>query len=115
MIRPPPRSTLFPYTTLFRSDHREIVGDEDVGQAELLLEILEQVDDLRLDRHVECGYRLVAYDELRRHRERARDADALALAAAELVGISAHVIGMQPDGFQQLGDGVRELAAGLRQ
>src|SRR5262249_60701855 len=22
MIRPPPRSTLFPYTTLFRSDHR---------------------------------------------------------------------------------------------
>src|SRR3712207_7474901 len=26
MIRRPPRSTLFPYTTLFRSDHR---GDED--------------------------------------------------------------------------------------
>src|SRR5206468_12078478 len=28
MIRPPPRSTLFPYTTLFRSDHpRELLGD----------------------------------------------------------------------------------------
>src|SRR3712207_8634730 len=26
MIRRPPRSTLFPYTTLFRSLHREIVG-----------------------------------------------------------------------------------------
>src|SRR5262249_60818738 len=26
-IRPPPRSTLFPYTTLFRSDHRP-EGDE---------------------------------------------------------------------------------------
>src|SRR5207244_13025072 len=24
MIRPPPRSTLFPYTTLFRSEHGEI-------------------------------------------------------------------------------------------
>src|SRR5438874_2782904 len=24
MIRPPPRSTLFPYTTLFRSAHREV-------------------------------------------------------------------------------------------
>src|SRR2546422_11370341 len=24
MIRRPPRSTLFPYTTLFRSDHREL-------------------------------------------------------------------------------------------
>src|SRR2546427_3664921 len=26
MIRRPPRSTLFPYTTLFRSGHRETVG-----------------------------------------------------------------------------------------
>src|SRR2546422_3498660 len=30
MIRRPPRSTLFPYTTLFRSDRRE----PDVGQAD---------------------------------------------------------------------------------
>src|SRR3712207_7328140 len=28
MIRRPPRSTLFPYTTLFRSDHRGAVGEE---------------------------------------------------------------------------------------
>src|SRR2546422_3053626 len=27
MIRRPPRSTLFPYTTLFRSDRRHVVGD----------------------------------------------------------------------------------------
>src|SRR5688572_31598685 len=27
MIRPPPRSTLFPYTTLFRSTHVEVVTD----------------------------------------------------------------------------------------
>src|SRR5258706_10401908 len=26
MIRRPPRSTLFPYTTLFRSHHRDLVG-----------------------------------------------------------------------------------------
>src|SRR5256885_10968455 len=26
MIRPPPRSTLFPYTTLFRSGHTDTVG-----------------------------------------------------------------------------------------
>src|SRR3712207_9208627 len=31
MIRRPPRSTLFPYTTLFRSDDVE-VSDEDVDQ-----------------------------------------------------------------------------------
>src|SRR2546422_2702066 len=27
MIRRPPRSTLFPYTTLFRSDHVELIPD----------------------------------------------------------------------------------------
>src|SRR3989442_2369428 len=33
MIRRPPRSTLFPYTTLFRSDrrHRGVRGEEKVG------------------------------------------------------------------------------------
>src|SRR3712207_8690490 len=32
MIRRPPRSTLFPYTTLFRSQHhRGAVGDRDPG------------------------------------------------------------------------------------
>src|SRR3712207_8465206 len=32
MIRRPPRSTLFPYTTLFRSRLRVAAGDEGLGQ-----------------------------------------------------------------------------------
>src|SRR5258707_9902442 len=32
MIRRPPRSTLFPYTTLFRSVHEVAVVDQDVGR-----------------------------------------------------------------------------------
>src|SRR3712207_7672596 len=31
MIRPPPRSTLFPYTTLFRSRAAAGLADDDVG------------------------------------------------------------------------------------
>src|SRR5687768_17712608 len=31
MIRRPPRSTLFPYTTLFRSDHAGMLGDKIVA------------------------------------------------------------------------------------
>src|ERR687897_2772670 len=34
-------------------DYGEVVGDEDVGEVELLLEVLQKVDDLRLDRDVE--------------------------------------------------------------
>src|SRR3989441_11264882 len=77
MIRHPPRSTLFPYTTLFRSEldgadgvlYRDIVGDhpgQDVGdpgrlitarsrddlvgrpdQAAGLVELMEEVDESR--------------------------------------------------------------------
>src|SRR5438309_8195972 len=33
MIRRPPRSTLFPYTTLFRSEHGALVQDDDTVDA----------------------------------------------------------------------------------
>src|SRR5689334_24652249 len=33
MLRPPPRSTLFPYTTLFRSGEVVVVDDEDHASA----------------------------------------------------------------------------------
>ena len=94
-------------------DHRQVVGDEQVGEAELLLQVLEQVDDLGLDRHVERRHRLVADDQLGLHRQRAGDADALALAAGELVRIAAHVVGLQADGLEQLHHPVRELLPGL--
>jgi serine kinase of HPr protein (carbohydrate metabolism regulator) len=48
--------------------HRQVVGHEDVGEPELVLDVLQQVDDLRLDRDVERGHRLVADDELRPQR-----------------------------------------------
>ena len=62
-------------------DHRQVVGDEKVCQVELLLEVFQKVDDLRLDRDVESGDRLVADDEQRLDRQRPRDADALPLTA----------------------------------
>ena len=46
-------------------DDAQVVGDEQVGQAELVLQVLEQVEDLRLDRDVERRDRLVADDQLR--------------------------------------------------
>src|SRR3712207_8624545 len=48
MIRPPPRSTLFPYTTLFRSRAEPAAGDHDVDallghEAQLRLDVLRAV------------------------------------------------------------------------
>ena len=62
--------------------------DEQVGEAEPLLQVDQQVDDLRLDVDVERRDRLVGDDEVRLDRERARDGDALALAAGEFVRVA---------------------------
>ena len=83
-------------------DDREIVRDEQVGEPAVALQILQQVDHLRLHRDVERRHRLVADDEARLDGERARDADALALAAGELVRIARRVLGAQADFLEQL-------------
>ena len=70
-------------------DHREVVGDDQVGQAELVLQVLQQVDHLGLHRDVQRGHRLVGDDQVRVDRQRPGDADALPLAAGELVRVLA--------------------------
>ena len=44
--------------------HRQIVGNEQISQGSLLLEILHQIQDLGLYRYIQSRYRLIAYDEL---------------------------------------------------
>src|SRR5256885_12215880 len=44
MIRRPPRSTLFPYTTLFRSYHSASDGDQELAGS-ILLEQVNQILD----------------------------------------------------------------------
>ena len=55
--------------------------DEQICQAEVALELGQQVDDLSSDTYVESRDRFVADDELRPQSQRAGDADALALAS----------------------------------
>ena len=85
-------------------DQPQIVRDEQVGQLQLRLQVDQQFDDLRLNRHVERRHRFVGDDERRVQRQRARDADALPLAAAELVRIALEMAALEPDQLEQLGD-----------
>ncbi len=66
------------------------------------LEVLQQVDDLALHRHVERRDRLVAHQDLGPQRERTGDPDALPLAAGELVRVPVRVVGVEADELQQL-------------
>ena len=89
--------------------HQQVVGDEEVRHAQLVLQVLEHVHNLRLDGHVQRGHRLVADDEPGVHRQGAGDADALALAAGELVGVAGSVLGVQAHQLHQ----VQHLLAAL--
>ena len=78
------------------------MGDEEIGQLPLVLQVAEQVDHLRLGRHVERADGLVADQQARIEGERPGHGDALSLAAAELVGIAAERGPSQPDRLEQL-------------
>jgi len=77
----------------------EIVGNEKVGEVKFFLEVHQKVDDLGLNRDIECADRFVTDDELRFDGESAGNADALALATAEFVGEAAGVGRVEADKF----------------
>src|SRR5438874_4943019 len=65
MIRRPPRSTLFPYTTLFRSvraEHRELPGQGELRVVRVEAELRRRGDDARL---VRTTFNLSAADDWR--------------------------------------------------
>jgi hypothetical protein len=109
----------------------EVVRDEEHGQAHPGLQILQKIEDLCLYRHVECGDRFVAYEELRLEHEGPGDAHPLTLTTRELdraappcrIRIDAdslehlfdllHPLGASPNlpDRQRFGDDVAYLAA----
>ena len=75
----------------------EVVGDEDHAGSGLVSQLAQLVEDLRLDRDVERGRRLVGDQQLGRARERHRDHHALAHAARELVRVGPQPVGRARD------------------
>src|SRR3954454_21481399 len=94
---------------------REVVRDQDQRQVVFALQVAQQVQDLRLDRDIESRHGLVGDDDLGLQRDRARNADALTLAARELVRIAVVVLGIEPDLLHQLLDRSLALALALVQ
>ena len=90
--------------------HGEVVADEEVGEGEALLQVGEEIEDLRLDRDVERRQRLVRHDEARGADRGARDGDALALAAGELVRVATRHRGVEAHHLQDGRDALARLS-----
>ena len=84
------------------ADDPEVMGDEDIGELEVLLQVGEQVDHLSLDRDVECRDGFVGDHELGAERQRAGDPDPLPLAARELVRKAVVVLRREPNLLEKL-------------
>src|SRR5215472_8246800 len=75
--------------------------DKEIGQVELTLQALQQVEYLRADRDIQCRDRLVGDDELGIDGKGASDSYALALPTAELVRVAVNVFGSQANHAQE--------------
>ena len=89
----------------------KVMRDEKVRDAELFLQLLKHVDDLRLNGNVQRGHGLVADNELGVHGESSGNADSLALAAGKLMCVARGVFGVEADGRHELEDFLAALGA----
>ncbi len=80
----------------------EVMSHEEVGQTELVLHFLEQIDDLRLYGYVQRRDGFIGHDQLGPQRKCTGDADPLTLPAGELVREAVVVLGLQTDAVEQL-------------
>ena len=85
-------------------DDRQVMRNEQIGQAAGLFHLVQQVQDLCTDGDVQSRDRLVGYNELRLHDQSTGDADTLALAARELVREAGSELRQQTDLMQSIHD-----------
>ena len=72
--------------------HTQVVRDEEHAHVELVTQVVDQVQYLGLDRHVQGGRRLVRDEQLGLARERHGDHHALAHATGHLVRVVARAV-----------------------
>jgi hypothetical protein len=91
----------------------QVVRHEEIGDAQFLLQVHQQVHHLRLHGHVQCGHGFVADDQFRVECQRARDAQPLALAAGKLIRVLGCRLGSQSNLGEKPLHALRALCLGI--
>ena len=80
------------------------MSDEEVGQSQLSLQIVQQVQNLVLHEHVQSRHGLVQDDHFGVERKRTRNGNALTLTTGKLVRVTTHGASRQGNQVEQFGD-----------
>lgn len=83
-------------------DYREIVGDEQIGEAVRQAKVCEEFKNLRLNGHVESSHRFVKDDDGGVRCQCTRNSHPLLLASRQLAGQRVEEPGLEPDTSKQL-------------
>ena len=81
--------------------HAQIMRHKQIAQAKPVLQIKQEIDDLRLHRHIKGRDRFIRHNQRRVERQGPRDADALALSAGKGMWKAVHIGGGQADKIEQ--------------
>src|SRR5690606_15472749 len=90
----------------------EVVRNREIGNAEIALQIAEEIEDLRLHRYVERRNGLVADDDIGVEGQSPGNADALALTTGKLVRKIVGLVGTETDALHEFGDARLALGGG---
>ena len=77
-------------------DHRQVMGNENIGQVHFFLQFKKQIHNLGLDGNVQGRDRLITNNQLRVLRNRTSDTYTLTLATGELMGIAVNIARRTP-------------------
>src|SRR5215469_5601884 len=89
----------------------QVVGDEQHRQVQPLPDFVEELQHLRLHRNIERGNRFVSDEQVGFDSQRASDADALALAAGELMRVAIDGTGIEAYQLEQSAGGVERCVS----
>src|SRR5919197_1414626 len=79
-------------------DSGQVVADQEIGDTDLSLQIFEEIENLRTDRDIEGGHRLVEDHQRWLQRQSPRNPDTLALTTAKLVWKTLRTLCREPYG-----------------
>ena len=90
-----PTEVHYHYSVGYVFNYREVMRNEQICKIHLILQVLEHVDNLGLNRYVKSRYRLIADYELRIYGKRSGNSYPLSLSTGEFVRISVSVLRVQ--------------------